>query len=107
MPSFGSGEATAVASTTDSPWVTRAAPEACLAMRPVSKLSRLPPASSTNTSSFIESSFQLVRRSGSASSLAMETGDQGDGRTRRDGKGWAYAEGRDLSPGPPHRRQKL
>src|SRR5690348_10208482 len=57
MPSLGSGDATAVASTTDSPWVTRAAPEACLAMRPVSKCSCLPPASSTVTSCFMESSF--------------------------------------------------
>ena len=48
----GSGEATAVARTTVSPVVTSAAPEACLAMRPVSKTSRLPPASSTATSCF-------------------------------------------------------
>ena len=47
MPSRGSGEATAVARTTVSPVVTSAAPEACFAMRPVSKTSRLPPASST------------------------------------------------------------
>src|SRR5215469_246051 len=61
MPSRGSGEATAVASTTVSPVETRAAPEACLAMRPVSKTSRLPPASSTATSVFvdIESSFHF------------------------------------------------
>src|SRR5271165_1082601 len=57
MPSFGSGEATAVARTTDSPWVTSAAPDACLAIRPVSKLSSLPPASSTVTSCFMKSSF--------------------------------------------------
>src|SRR5580692_7095863 len=57
MPSLGSGEATAVASTTLSPSVTNAAPEACLAMRPVSKTRRLPPVSSTATSCFIESSF--------------------------------------------------
>src|ERR1039458_9918576 len=59
MPSRGSGDATAVARTTVSPVETRAAPEACLAMRPVSKTSRLPPASSTATSCLvdIQSSF--------------------------------------------------
>src|SRR5277367_4665446 len=60
MPSLGSGEATAVASTTDSPWVTSAAPDACLAIRPVSKLSRLPPASSTVTSCFINPLFLIT-----------------------------------------------
>src|SRR5271166_6105202 len=61
MPSLGSGEATAVARTTVSPVVTSAAPEACLAMRPVSKTRRLPPASSTVTSCLdIESSFRFV-----------------------------------------------
>src|SRR6476620_5367602 len=60
MPSLGSGEATAVARTTVSPVVTSAAPEACLAMRPVSKTRRLPPASSTATSCLdIESSFHF------------------------------------------------
>src|SRR5437764_5593989 len=54
MPSRGSGEATAVARTTVSPVVTSAAPDACLAMRPVSKTSRLPPASSTATSCFVD-----------------------------------------------------
>ena len=58
---FGIGRGNGGASTTDSPWVTSAAPDACLAIRPVSKLSRLPPASSTVTSCFIESSF-LDRR---------------------------------------------
>ncbi len=53
MPSRGSGDATAVASTAVSPDVTRAAPDACLAMRPVSNCSRLPPASSTETSCFM------------------------------------------------------
>src|SRR5208282_4123484 len=63
MPSRGSGDATAVARTTVSPVLTSAAPEACLAMRPVSKTNRLPPASSTATSCFvdIESSFRFVR----------------------------------------------
>src|ERR1700692_2702867 len=60
MPSLGSGEATAVASTTLSPSVTNAAPEACLAMRPVSKTRRFPPVSSTATSCFIETSFYYV-----------------------------------------------
>src|SRR6202012_5513823 len=62
MPSLWSGEATAVARTTVSPVVTNAAPEACLAMRPVSKTIRLPPASPTATSCFldIESSFRFV-----------------------------------------------
>src|SRR6516225_11312781 len=61
MPSRVSGEATEVARTTVSPIVQRAAPEACLAIRPVSKTSRLPPASSTATSVFvdIESSFRF------------------------------------------------
>src|SRR5580658_2583546 len=60
MPSLGSGEATAVARTTVSPVVTSAAPDACLAMRPVSKTRRLPPASSTDTSCLdIESSFHF------------------------------------------------
>jgi len=36
MPSLGSGDATAVARTALSPLVVNAAPEACLAMRPVS-----------------------------------------------------------------------
>src|SRR5271163_3486748 len=53
MPSLGSGEATAVARITLSPLDVRAAPEACLAMRPVSNLICLPPASSTITSCFI------------------------------------------------------
>src|ERR1700678_197853 len=62
MPSRGSGEATAVDSTTVSPVVTSAAPDACLAMRPVSKTRRLPPASSTVTSCLdIESSFRFFR----------------------------------------------
>ena len=53
MPSLGSGEATAVARTALSPLVVNAAPEACLAMRPVSNLMCLPPASSMVTSCFI------------------------------------------------------
>src|ERR1700727_711151 len=53
MPSLGSGEATAVARTTLSPLVVSAAPEACLAIRPVSNLICLPPASSTVTSCFM------------------------------------------------------
>src|SRR5580704_975880 len=62
MPSLGSGEATALARTTVSPVVTNAAPDACLAMRPVSKTRRLPPASSTDTSCLdIESSIQFFR----------------------------------------------
>src|SRR5580698_10323488 len=63
MPSRGSGEATAVARTTVSPVVTNAAPEACFAMRPVSNDSRLPPASSTDTSCFVDimSSFRFFR----------------------------------------------
>src|SRR6185437_5649186 len=64
MPSRGSGEDTAVTSTTVSPDVTTAAPEACFAIRPVSNCSRLPPASSTETSCFMLSSFrgrELVR----------------------------------------------
>src|SRR5277367_4825351 len=60
MPSLGSGEATAVASTTLSPSVTNAAPEACLAMRPVSKTRRLPPVSSTATSCFIGDLFHSI-----------------------------------------------
>src|SRR6185503_2299717 len=60
MPSRWSGDATAVAKTTVSPVVTSAAPEACFAMRPVSKTSRLPPASSTVTSCLdIVSSFHF------------------------------------------------
>src|SRR5258708_33055316 len=62
MPSRGSAEATAVTRTTLSPCDTSAAPGACLAMRPVSKVSRLPPASSTDTSCFMESSFSVQRR---------------------------------------------
>ena len=53
MPSFGSGEATAVARTALSPLVVKAAPEACLASLPVSNLICLPPASSTVTSCFM------------------------------------------------------
>src|SRR5580698_900525 len=53
IPSFGSGDATAVARTTLSPLDVRAAPEACLAIRPVSNLICLPPASSTVTSCFM------------------------------------------------------
>src|SRR5665213_1784992 len=53
MPSFGSGEATAVARTTLSPLEVSAAPEACLAIRPVSNLICLPPASSIMTSCFM------------------------------------------------------
>src|ERR1700727_1119051 len=53
MPSFGSGEATAVASTALSPLVVKAAPDACLAIRPVSNLMCLPPASSIVTSCFL------------------------------------------------------
>src|SRR5580704_12274992 len=62
MPSLGSGDATAVDRTTVSPVVTSAAPEACLAMRPVSKTNRLPPDSSTATSCFVDivSSFRFV-----------------------------------------------
>src|SRR5580658_3139619 len=61
MPSLGSGDATAVARTTVSPVDTRAAPLACLAIRPVSNTSRLPPASSTATSCFVDimSSFRF------------------------------------------------
>src|SRR6202012_2108931 len=62
MPSRGSCDATAVTSTTLSPWDTRAAPEACLAIRPVSKVSCLPPASSTDTCCFMKSSFSVQRR---------------------------------------------
>src|SRR6185437_9437112 len=62
MPSRGSAEETAVTSTTLSPWETKAAPGACLAIRPVSKFSRLPPARSTETSCFMESSFSVQRR---------------------------------------------
>src|SRR3954471_433506 len=54
MPSRGSGDATAVARTTVSPVVTSAAPDACLAIRPVSKTRRLPPASSTATSCLVD-----------------------------------------------------
>src|ERR1039458_1360268 len=53
MPSLGSGAAVAVASTTLSPLLTSAAPPACLAIRPVSNLICLPPASSTVTSCFM------------------------------------------------------
>src|SRR5580704_16656402 len=82
MPSLGSGEATAVARTTVSPVLTRAAPEACLAMRPVSKTSRLPPASSTATSCLvdIESSFHF---------FAWETWDGSRGRVRQMGRAFA------------------
>ena len=51
--------ATAVTRTTLSPVDTSAAPGACLAMRPVSNVNRLPPASSTVTSCFIKSSFRM------------------------------------------------
>src|SRR5581483_5478515 len=53
MPSFGSGEATAVARTALSPLVVKAAPEACLASLPVSNLMCLPPASSMVMSCFM------------------------------------------------------
>src|ERR1035437_2949732 len=53
MPSLGSGAEVAVASTTLSPLLTSAAPGACLAIRPVSNLICLSPASSTVTSCFI------------------------------------------------------
>src|SRR5271166_3256747 len=60
MPSFGSGEATAVARTTLSPLDVSAAPEACLATRPVSNLICLPPASSTVTSCFMLRLFSIL-----------------------------------------------
>src|SRR6202042_3757625 len=65
-PYLGSGAATAVARTMLSPWVTTTAPEACLAKRPVSNVSRLPPASSTVTPCFINSSFRLCTKGGGA-----------------------------------------
>src|SRR5580658_1631051 len=77
MPSLGSGEATAVASTTLSPSVTNAAPEACLAMRPVSKTRRLPPVSSTATSCFMESSFTFSIHLGN---LGVQEGPGRNGR---------------------------
>src|ERR1700677_2035500 len=81
MPSRGSGDATAVARTTVSPVVTSAAPEACLAMRPVSKTRRLPPASSTDTSCLdIESSFHFFRLGNLWGGAAREgLGRAGDG----------------------------
>src|SRR6266702_3853750 len=60
MPSFGSGEATAVARLTLSPLEVSAAPEACLAIRPVSNLICLPPASSTVTSCFMVRLFSVL-----------------------------------------------
>src|SRR5271156_2553882 len=62
MPSLGSGEATAVAKTTLSPLEVSAAPGACFAMRPVSNLICLPPASSTVTSCFMLPLFSLFHR---------------------------------------------
>src|ERR1700735_1203352 len=59
MPSLGSGEAVAVARITLSPLVVRAAPGACLAIRPVSNLMCLPPASSTVTSCFMVCLFSV------------------------------------------------
>src|ERR1700734_2413369 len=53
IPSFASGEEVAVARTTLSPLEVSAAPGACLAIRPVSNLICLPPASSTVTSCFM------------------------------------------------------
>ena len=60
MPSLGSGAETAVARTTLSPLLVSAAPEACLATRPVSNLICLPPASSTVTSCFMLRLFSLL-----------------------------------------------
>src|SRR5580692_408185 len=60
MPSLGSGAAVAVASTTLSPLLTSAAPPACLAIRPVSNLICLPPASSTVTSCFMVRLFSIL-----------------------------------------------
>ncbi len=82
MPSLGSGDATAVDRTTVSPVVTSAAPEACLAMRPVSKTNRLPPASSTATSCFVDivSSFHFFRLGNLCGECATHTA----GLDRRD-----------------------
>src|SRR5579872_904674 len=79
MPSRGSGAATAVASTTVSPEVTTAAPDACLAIRPVSNCSRLPPASWTEASCFMLSSFlsgKLVRGRASRAQRATGRGER-------------------------------
>src|ERR1035437_4658686 len=94
MPSRGSAEATAVARTTVSPVLTRAAPEACLAMRPVSKTSRLPPASSTATSCLdIESSFHCVRLGNLCVEGAGGCGQTGEERGERQGARKRVAKG--------------
>src|SRR5580692_11385702 len=94
MPSLGSGEATAVANTTVSPVVTKAAPDACFAMRPVSKTRRLPPASSTATSCFvdIESSFRFVR----LGNLCWGRATRAQGTQVREAGRHMQAAGRDL-----------
>src|ERR1700723_1972778 len=100
MPSRGSGEATAVDSTTVSPVVTSAAPDACLAMRPVSKTRRLPPASSTVTSCLdIESSFRFCRLENVWEKSAWEGDVQpGEGQGGRLGKKRGAREGVGFAP---------
>src|SRR5271156_6478641 len=89
MPSFGSGEATAVARTTLSPLEVSAAPEACFAMRPVSNLICLPPASSTVTSCFMLPLFSRLH------SIKLQSHHPSNGREKAQFP-FAYLAAREL-----------